>query len=340
MKFLANQRLATRISIITTAITLAGMLLLWFTVSNNIAAIVKNDITNQMTDAVESRASIINSYVSSAEEYMSAFALGQEVRQLLLNPDDPQLLGRVQTYTENFAAVKGVFEGLYIATPNTHVLTHTSPSAVGMTTRSGDSLRSFQDTILARRELTNLGIMKSPGTGSMILSMYYPVFEGQRCIGYVGAGVYAANLMDVLLGLDIKGLPNSEYVFLNAESGVYLYHEDEALLNTETPAPGSLEIIRRVQADGSTQAGTYSYRDENGVNQLPGQADPGDAGHRPGGGPSGFRRLPGFRRGADPLPGDNGAVGFGGRAGGPYDGAFRPDSGQRRAVQKRQRAGG
>ena len=88
MKFLANQRLATRISIITTAITLAGMLLLWFTVSNNIAAIVKNDITNQMTDAVESRASIINSYVSSAEEYMSAFALGQEVRQLLLNPDD------------------------------------------------------------------------------------------------------------------------------------------------------------------------------------------------------------------------------------------------------------
>ena len=268
MKFLANQRLATRISIITTAITLAGMLLLWFTVSNNIAAIVKNDITNQMTDAVESRASIINSYVSSAEEYMSAFALGQEVRQLLLSPDDPQLLGRVQTYTENFAAVKGVFEGLYIATPNTHVLTHTSPSAVGMTTRSGDSLRTFQDTILARRELTNLGIMKSPGTGSMILSMYYPIFEGQRCIGYVGAGVYAANLMDVLLGLDIKGLPNSEYVFLNAESGVYLYHEDEALLNTETTDPGYLEIIRRVQADGSTQAGTYSYRDENGVNQL------------------------------------------------------------------------
>lgn len=64
-----------------------------------------------MTDAVESRASIINNYVSSAEEYMSAFALGQEVHQLLLNPDDPQLMGRVQTYTENFAAVKGVLRG-------------------------------------------------------------------------------------------------------------------------------------------------------------------------------------------------------------------------------------
>ena len=199
---------------------------------------------------------------------MTAFALGREVRELLLNPDDPELLRQAQKYTEDFAGVKGVFEGLYIATPDTYVLTHTSQGAIGITTRSGDSLKSFQDTILSQRQLTNLGIMKSPGTGSMILSMYYPIFEGQRCIGYVGAGVYASHLMDSLLNLNIKGLPDSEYVFLNADTGVYLYHEDEALLNTGTTDPGYLEIIRRVQADGSTQANTYSYRDENGVKEL------------------------------------------------------------------------
>ncbi len=53
---------------------------------------VKNDITNQMTDAVESRAAIINEYVASAEEYMAAFALGSEVQDLLLSPGDPELL--------------------------------------------------------------------------------------------------------------------------------------------------------------------------------------------------------------------------------------------------------
>ncbi len=268
MRFIENKKLAARIGIITTFITLIGMTLLWLAVSTNAASMVKNDITNQMTDAVESRASIINEYVLSAEEYMKAFALGGEVRDLLLNPDDPELLTRAQKYTEDFAAVKGIFEGLYIATPATHVLTHTSQGAIGMTTRSGDSLKSFQDTILSRRELTNLGIMKSPGTGSMILSMYYPLFEGQRCIGYVGAGVYAGNLMDSLLNLDIKGLPNSEYVFLNVDTGVYLYHEDEELLNTETTDEGYREIVRRIQADGGTQANTYSYRDENGVRQL------------------------------------------------------------------------
>ena len=268
MGFMQNKKLAARIGILTTVITLIGMLLLWLVVSTNAASVVKNDITNQMTDAVESRAAIINEYVLSAEEYMTAFALGSEVRDLLLDPDDPVLVARAQKYTEDFAAVKGVFEGLYIATPNTHVLTHTSQGAIGITTRSGDSLKTFQDTILAQRQLTNLGIMKSPGTGGMILSMYYPIFEGQRCIGYVGAGVYASHLMDSLLDLDMKGLPNSEYVFLNVDTGVYLYHEDDALLNTETTDIGYQEIIRRIQADGSTQANTYSYRNEDGSRQL------------------------------------------------------------------------
>ena len=171
MRFMENKKLAARIGIATTVITLVGMTLLWLAVSTNAASVVKNDITNQMTDAVESRAALIDTYVLSAEKYMTAFALGSEVRELLLDPENPVLLARAQKYTEEFAAVKGTFEGLYIATPDTHVLTHTSQGAIGMTTRSGDSLKNFQDTILARQELTNLGIMKSPGTGSMILSM-------------------------------------------------------------------------------------------------------------------------------------------------------------------------
>lgn len=68
------------------------MILLWMIVSGTAASMVKSNITNQMIDAVESRASIINDYVASAEEYMMAFALGSEVRELLENPQDPDLL--------------------------------------------------------------------------------------------------------------------------------------------------------------------------------------------------------------------------------------------------------
>lgn len=268
MKFLKKQKLAVRICILTSVITIAGLLLLWSIASYSVSTTVRANITNQMTDAVEARAAIINEYVSSAEEYMIAFALSDEVRNLLRDPENPELTRRAQQFTEDFAAVKGVFEGLYIATPETHVLTHTSQGAVGMVTRQGDALAPFQQTILAEPRLTNLGIMKSPGTGAMILSMYYPIFEGEVCIGYVGAGVYAGNLMDALLELELRGLPNSEYAFINAQTGVYLYHEDSELLNTETTDEGYLEIMRRVQSEDSSKPGTYTYRDEDGVNQL------------------------------------------------------------------------
>lgn len=268
MKFLRKQKLATQISLLTSIITVAGLFLLWGIVAYNTSATVKSNITNQMTDAVKARAAIINDYVASAEEYMTAFALSGEVRELLNDPENSDLLRQAQQYTEDFAAVKGIFEGLYIATPETCVLTHTSRDAVGMITRPGDSLKPFQETILAHPELTNLGIMKSPGTGAMIVSMYYPVFEKQQCIGYVGAGVFAKNLMDSLLELNIQGLPNSEYVFINAETGVYLYHEKEELLNTETTDPGYREIMRRIQESKTVEPGTYTYQDESGTEQF------------------------------------------------------------------------
>lgn len=162
MKFLVNRKLATRISIITTVIIFVGMLLLWFVVSSRAASMVKSNITNQMTDAVESRAAIINDYVASAEEYLKAFSLSSEVQDLLKQPQDDALRLKGQKYTEDFASVKGVFEGLYIGTPDTYILTHTSQGAIGMTTREGDSLDVFRDTILSKPQLTNLGIMESP----------------------------------------------------------------------------------------------------------------------------------------------------------------------------------
>lgn len=263
-----NRKLASRISILTTVITLSGMLLLWLVIAFNTESMVRRSITSQMSNAVESRAVIIDDYVKSAEEYLTAFALSGEVRDLLKDPDNPLLREKASQYTIDYADIKGIFEGLYIAKPDTYVLTHTAPEAVGITTREGESLKTFQKTILAGRGLTNLGIMQSPGTGNMVISMYCPVYEQETCIGYVGAGVYASRLMDALLDLELKGLPDSRYVFMNAETGVYLYHEDESKLNTEVEEKGHAEIISRVREDGSTGAQTYTYRDENGRKQL------------------------------------------------------------------------
>lgn len=93
-EFLRNKKLAVRISILTTIITLSGMLVLWIIIAFSTGSIVRSYITSQMTNAAESRAVIIDDYVTSAEEYLKAFALSDEVRSLLADPDDPELLRR------------------------------------------------------------------------------------------------------------------------------------------------------------------------------------------------------------------------------------------------------
>ena len=91
-QIMKNRKLASRISILTTAITLAGMLLLWTIIAFSTESMVRDDITNQMSNAVESRAVIIDDYVTSAEEYLTAFAIGSEIRDVLEHPDYPGVL--------------------------------------------------------------------------------------------------------------------------------------------------------------------------------------------------------------------------------------------------------
>lgn len=268
LHFMENKKLAAKISILTTKITLAGMLLLWLVISFSTTSIVRNDITSQMMNAVESRAVIIDDYVTSAEEYLKAFALSGEVQHLLKNPDDPELLRRAQQYTVDFSNIKGIFEGLYIADTNTYVLTHTAKEAIGITTRKGEDAETFRNTILATKDLTNLGIMQSPGTGNMVISIYCPIYDGSTCIGFVGAGVYADRLMDALLDLELKNLPENNYVFMNAHTGIYLYHVDESLLNTQVKEKGHLTIIAQAQKTNDTKPVMYTYRNEKGRKQL------------------------------------------------------------------------
>ena len=265
---LKNIKIATRASILITGILLIGFFGLWKVVDQKSSALVEEQIINQMTDAVETRAYIIDNYVQSAEEYMIAFAQSDEVRNVLLHPDTKSFQERAQQYTVDFAKVKGVFEGLYIASPETYVYTHTNEAVIGITTREGDELKQLQETILSKEELANLGILKSPSSGNMCISMYYPVYVDGECIGFVGAAVYANKLMESLLSLEVEGLADSEYVFLNAQTGEYLYNEDEALLCTVTEDSGYLQILEQLKDSTQDDVGMLQYQDADGVDQV------------------------------------------------------------------------
>ena len=73
-----NMKLAVRLGLVVTLVLLVGFFTLWKIVDMKSVSMVNEQIGNQMTDAVESRAAIINDYVESAEEYLEAFAKSDE----------------------------------------------------------------------------------------------------------------------------------------------------------------------------------------------------------------------------------------------------------------------
>lgn len=269
MNFLKNMRLASRISLCILIVTVVGMLILWSLIAQNVSSIVEENISNQMYDAVNSRAAIIEDYVSGAEKTMVEFSLSSEVKKLLKDPNNTELTAKAQSYTEKFGAVQGIFEGLYIATPETLVLTHTNKNVVGITTRTGDALESLKRDILSKEQVTNAGIMQSKGgSNAMVMSLYYPIYDNNECIGFVGSAVYADRLMESITELEIKGLPNKEYIFLNAADARYIYNADSSLINEVSEDKGCLGIIDIINGGNTDPTGSYSYTDDDGTSYL------------------------------------------------------------------------
>ena len=82
-----KKKIATKFSVYLAIGTFIGMCVLWLVIREAATRIVNSDINSQMADAVTTRTDIIDNYIDSAEEYLNAFALSSEVKNLLKNPN-------------------------------------------------------------------------------------------------------------------------------------------------------------------------------------------------------------------------------------------------------------
>ena len=257
VKVIRNQKIAIRIGLFMAVVLLIGFVTLWQVIGQRAAALMKQSITAQMSDAVETRTGMISEYINSLEDFLVGFGQGEEVRRVLSNPTT-QNIKKAQKYTEDFANVKGIFEGLYIASPETYVYTHTSLDTVGIYCREGEGVKEFQELINKPMEEVT-GIIESPNSGEMCISMCYPIYDEGKYLGYVGAAVYANDLMNIFTQAKMQGLDEYEYAFINVNSGVYLYNQDKTLLNTEVTDLGYLEVINAIKAHPEQISGIVDY---------------------------------------------------------------------------------
>ena len=89
--------------------------------------------------------------------------------------------------------------------------------------------------------------------------MYAPVYDqNENPIGYVGGGVFSAQLEDVLSNLKISGMKNTQFYMVNTQTKMNLINPDEKLLATESEDPVLLDVIDRANEHPKTKTGHFT----------------------------------------------------------------------------------
>lgn len=271
-----NWKLSRKVTLGITVIVIACMTLLYVIADMTLMSIMRKAESNNMQRMLAAQTSLIEEYVTRQENILSAYSRTPAVRELLKDVDNPEKSRVAQAYTEYYYAGLDNWEGIYIGEWNTHCIAHSNPDVVGIVLRQGDSLKALQDAMISRNGLYDAGIIVSPVSGQLILSMYCPVFDtdGKTIVGYVGGGPFVQELSDILNKMR-SAEDTAGYYMINVETGMYILADREELIATEIQDNMLLDITKKIREGqnageirwnngGEKLIASYEYIEEHG----------------------------------------------------------------------------
>lgn len=262
---------AKRIAV--TAVTVLAIIVLTVITVVRTSSETKNNSINHMNSIAEEQAIMIRDYVKNAEKMLEAYSCANEVEELLLDPTNAEKTAAAQKYTEKFSGSVDGIEGIYTAEWNTHILAHTHPKTVGITTRKDpNSLKELQNAVMNSPDnLCNTGIIISPSSGEQIVSVYKAMIRDGDPIGLVGLGIYTDELVKALNNMRLN-TSGSSFSMINVTDRTYIFCNDRDNVGREV----SDSRIVKACVDSAGKAGNitghfegrdtitfYSYISEN-----------------------------------------------------------------------------
>ena len=262
--------MSTMITVSTALVTAVCTLLLFLIANSNMVSAMYETAMNNMNTTLVAKTEIIEQNIGNAEDLLASYGKAPVVADFLKDPSNPELLQKAQNFTTQFFKGLDGWEGIYIDDWEAHVLAHSNESAIGMTMREGDRLKQLQDAITAANGIYNTGILVSPASQQMVISLYYPVYDsdGKTMIGFVGGAKLAAGLKTVLDAVTAEGMENAQNYMINVAASTHIFDENEELMATEIENPMLLSVIEQINQDPEALIGNLEYIDENGEKCL------------------------------------------------------------------------
>lgn len=262
--------MATVITISVAIISFLCLSCLYLVITTSVTATSKDSAIDNMYTALDGQANMIKLYVSESERTLKEYATAAEVKELLLDPENPEKTQTAQEYTQRYYANLESWEGIYLSNWETKVLAHSAPPVVGMVTRTGDSLAPYQATMTnSPNGFYNGGAFVSPASGQLIFNLRMAVFADDGTpIGLVGGGPFLSGLNDLLSKMSISGMENEQYAILDAANLIYTYNTNNELIMAAIEDQSMLDIAEAVKS-GEPQGVYYEADNMIAYEYLP-----------------------------------------------------------------------
>ena len=290
-----NLKMKTVVITIVAISSVIGIVLLCALAMVNSNKILRDKINENMSTYLDAQAGNVETFVQDSENKLILYSKSSAITDVILddikdaaaNPSrelpafNAEDYNTVAYYTDNYPhypAAQGYtmsyygslknWEGLYIGNLDTRILAYSVPPVIGKVLREDpDRKQQLLDAMAsAPNGVYNAGIIVSPGTGQLCLSMYAPVFQDGKMIGYVGAGVFHTELEAILTGFKLAGVSSSNFYMVNTETSVVftdteVTEADQAdIIAKETTRPLLIEAIAKINGGGGDK-GQFEFKD-------------------------------------------------------------------------------
>ena len=294
MMGLKNVKMKTLIIAIVAISSAIGIILLCSLALFNSNKILRDKINDNMSTYLDAQVSSVEEFVLVSEEKLKLFSKSPEVSALIEDDradyakdpnrqlpmfndesyntsayftDNYPHYAAAQAYTLDYYSGLDNWEGLYVGNFETRVLAYSVPPVIGKILRDDPArVEQLMDAMKANPDgVYNAGIIVSPGTGKLCLSMYCPVYKEGEMIGYVGAGVFHTDLEDLLQANKLSGVDNSNFYMINTETLITYTdteateEEQEEVIAKEITRPVLLEVVNKVNNE-NLEKGQFEYK--------------------------------------------------------------------------------
>lgn len=262
MKILRNTKITVSIGIVVAVSLLIGFSLNFIIMDGQMDAKMTQESNEQFADSLAFQEQLIEDYVADAERYLMQFSMAKEVKEAILKGSTSD---EFQAYIGNYYNSRDNVENVYVADINSKVIASYVEPAIGKVLREGDRLTQLHDAL--KNGLYNAGIMTSGSTGQQILSLYYPIYDNDKMIGFAGVAVYTQNLQAIFDEL------GQNMMLIDSASNAYIFNEDYDKIGGQVEDAEELRILGKVQETGvvNDEALIGGVRYRIGAKMIPGR---------------------------------------------------------------------